>query len=610
MIRYAICAVAGLLAACSPTLAASEPAEAPLPLRERAPTEEVIYFVLPDRFANGDASNDLGGYEADRLKSGYDPTHKGFYHGGDLKGLTERLDYIQGMGVTAIWFAPIFKNKPVQGEFDKPETISAGYHGYWVTDFTQVDPHFGTNEEFKAFVDAAHARGMKVYMDIITNHTADVIQYREGNKYRNLADYPYSTKGGPEGAATNPGFEGDKGTSAENWAKLTDPAYAYTPFVPDAEKDVKVPAWLNDPIYYHNRGDSEWWGESAVYGDFSGLDDLFTEHPRVVDGMIEIFGSWIDRFGIDGFRIDTVKHVNPEFWQAFVPAMLERAEANGIPNFHIFGEVYWAGPKPGGLHQYTWRDGMPAVLDFTFQSAVQEVVANNQSPEVLVEMLRGDILYRGGEEAALQMPTFLGNHDMGRFSMFVKQANPEADGDELLARTMLGHAMLMTLRGVPTVYYGDEQGFVSDGNDQLARENMFPSQVDVYNDNILLGTDATTATANFDTEHPLYRMIGELAAVRADNPALRTGLTHIGTFDKHAGLISVMRHDQDSGQRLLVAFNTSGQEITRNVAVDYPVRAILQVVGDCPATASTPGSLSINLSAFGHAVCELNEAAK
>ena len=162
----------------------------------------MIYFLLPDRFANGDARNDHGGYAADRLKSGFDPADTDFYHGGDLAGVIQRLDYIQGLGATAVWLAPIFKNKPVQGG---PGQESAGYHGYWVTDFTSVDPHFGSNAEFKAFVDAAHARGMKVYMDIVANHTADVIQYRECATgpcpYRNLADYPYRTRGGIDGAA-------------------------------------------------------------------------------------------------------------------------------------------------------------------------------------------------------------------------------------------------------------------------------------------------------------------------------------------------------------------------------------------------------------------------
>ncbi|MFZ1744066.1 MAG: alpha-amylase family glycosyl hydrolase, partial [Pontixanthobacter sp.] len=245
--------------------------------RARVPAEEVVYFVLPDRFANGDEANDLGGYAPDRLISGFDPAAKGFYHGGDLAGLTAKLDYLEGMGITAIWFAPIFKNKPVQGPLGDE---SAGYHGYWVTDFTSVDPHFGTNDEFKAFVDAAHVRGMKVYMDIITNHTADVIRYQDGDDtghtYRSKADYPYSTRGAVDAAAINSGFEGDEDSSEENFAKLTDPNYAYTPMVPEAEREIKVPAWLNNPLYYHNRGNSSFTGEDSRFGDFSGLDDLFT----------------------------------------------------------------------------------------------------------------------------------------------------------------------------------------------------------------------------------------------------------------------------------------------------------------------------------------------
>ncbi|MDP5281454.1 alpha-amylase family glycosyl hydrolase, partial [Sphingomonas sp. DG1-23] len=177
--------------------------------RDRLPEDEILYFLLPDRFENGDTANDRGGLKGDRLATGYDPTHKGFFHGGDLAGLTRRLDYIEALGATAIWVAPIFRNKPVQGPTGQE---SAGYHGYWVTDFTQVDPHFGTNAEFKALVDAAHARGIKVYMDIIANHTADVIQYREcgGCGYRSRPDYPYARKGGAKGEPINPGFAGDQ----------------------------------------------------------------------------------------------------------------------------------------------------------------------------------------------------------------------------------------------------------------------------------------------------------------------------------------------------------------------------------------------------------------
>ncbi len=576
--------------------------------RDRPAQDEIIYFVLPDRFENGDPANDRGGLEGDRLATGYDPAAKGFFHGGDLAGLTKRLDYIQGLGATAIWFAPIFKNKPVQGA--KGEE-SAGYHGYWVTDFTQVDPHFGTNAEFKAFVDAAHARGMKVYMDIIANHTADVITYQEGAgegfRYRGLADYPYSRRGGVAGAAINPGFAGDEIATADNWAKLTDPNFAYTPVVPAGEESVKVPAWLNDPIYYHNRGNSDWFGESALYGDFSGLDDLATEHPRVVRGFIDIYGQWIDDFGIDGFRIDTARHVNPEFWQAFVPAMLARAKARGIPNFHIFGEVALGGVDPGALAAFTHRDQLPAVLDFSFAHAVIDAVGGVKGTDVFARLFDGDVLYKGGADAALQLPTFIGNHDMGRFSMFVRKANPDARADEMLARVMLGHSMLLTLRGVPTIYYGDEQGFVSDDGDQLARENMFASRVAVYNDNDLIGTDATTAEANFDTAHPLYRHIAALAAIRRNNPALMRGATKLRAFSDKPGLLAVSRFDPDTGREVVLAYNTSAAPLSATIAIDMKSMGFTALHGDCPARAAAPGSLRLSIPAFGTLVCRASE---
>lgn len=578
-------------------------AAAPAPtFRARTPEQEVIYFVLPDRFDNGDPANDRGGLTGDRLVTGYDSAHKGFYHGGDLKGLTRKLDYIQGLGITAIWFAPVFKNKPVQGPKGDE---SAGYHGYWITDFTTIDPHFGTEAEFKAFVDAAHARRIKVYMDIIVNHTADVIQYREGGDYayRSKADYPFSRRGGVGGAAINSGFLGDHVGTAANWAKLTDPSFAYTPFVPKGEERVKTPAWLNDPIYYHNRGNSNWVGESSLYGDFVGLDDLATEHPRVVAGFIDIYGGWIDRFGVDGFRIDTARHVNAEFWRAFIPAMQRRAKARGIPNFHIFAEVATGDVDPALLARWSHNADLTAPIDMAFAAAAQRVVSGKAGTEVLARMFEDDPIYKGGEKAALRLPTFLGNHDFGRFAMFVKQANPGISQDELLARTMLGHAMMLTLRGVPTIYSGDEQGFVSDGNDQLAREDMFASKVAVYNDNDLIGTDATTAQDNFDVRHPLYRLIAELSAVRRSTPALTGGLQKVRAFSDKPGLLAISRFDPKTGREVVLAFNTSDKPIMNRIAVDPRSLSFATLAGQCALDAAAPGSLTITLPAFGFAVC-------
>jgi glycosidase len=572
--------------------------------RQRLPEDEVIYFVLPDRFANGDRANDTGGIKGGPLQTGFDPTRKGFYQGGDLKGLTARLPYIKAMGVTAIWVGPIFKNKAVQGG---PGQESAGYHGYWVTDFTQVDPHLGTNADFKALVDAAHAAGMKVYMDIITNHTADVIQYRECVSrvcaYRPIADYPYQRARGVGGKPINPGFQGDAVLTAENFAKLTDPNYAYEVFVPPAERNVKVPAWLNDPTLYHNRGNSTWVGESVIYGDFVGLDDLYVENPRVVTGMIDIFGDWIDRYGVDGFRIDTAKHVNPEFWQAFVPAMLARAKAKGIPNFHIFGEVMSEDLDPGYLASFTRVDRYPAVLDFAFRTALIRSVAGTGGTDVFAKLFAGDPLYEGGAAAAQGLPTFTGNHDLGRFAHFVRKSFPQASEAEVLARVQLAHAMVLLLRGVPTIYSGDEQGFAGDGGDQDARETLFASMVATYTDNRLVGTARTHAVDNYATDHPLYRHIAQLAKLRAATPALRRGRQLLRYAGDKPGLLAISRFDPDTGKEVLIAFNTGVQPITAQVQVEPRSLAFDGLLGACAAQASAPGSVTVTLPAFGAIAC-------
>lgn len=574
--------------------------------RKRAVGEEVIYFLLPDRFANGDAGNDRGGLRGDRLHTGFDPRSKGFYHGGDLKGLTAHLDYIQALGATAIWLGPVYRNKPVQGE---PGHESAGYHGYWITDFTKVDPHFGTERELRTFIEAAHARGLKVYLDIIVNHTADVIRYRECPgapcPYRSRAQYPYARHGGIAGEAINPGFAGDgpQQQHAANFAKLTRPDYAYTPYVPAGEARIKKPDWLNEPIYYHNRGNSTFEGESSTMGDFSGLDDLMTENPRVVQGFIEIFGAWIDQYSIDGYRIDTAKHVNPEFWQAFVPAMRARAAARGIVNFHIFGEVSSATMDPALLAEHTRIDKLPAVLDFAFAAAVRDTVAGDAGTDELARLFAADALYEGGVAAALQLPTFISNHDDGRFAYFARRARPSASDAELLQRVRLAHAMLLLLRGVPTVYYGDEQGFVGLGGDQAARQDMFASQVESYNSQPLLGSATTTAVSHFDTGHPLFQTIRTLARLREQQPALRTGRQIVRAAAKAPGLFAVSRRDPDTGRETVIAFNTATTALGAWIEVDTASDRFASLYGDCAAAPLAPGSYRVELPPLDFVVC-------
>lgn len=500
-------------------------------------TRERFYFVMADRFANGSTRNDRGGLTGGPLTTGFDPTNKGFYHGGDLKGLTQKLDYIKGMGTTAIWLTPSFTNKPVQG---KPGEESAGYHGYWITDFTKIDPHLGTNAEMKKLIDAAHKKGMKVFFDIITNHTADVIDYREGQyTYRTKKAFPYKTADGTA-------FD-DREYVNQAFPTL-DPqvSFPYTPFLHPGDEKAKTPAWLNDVTMYHNRGDSTFAGESSTYGDFIGLDDLFTERPEVVDGMGDIYKQWVD-FGIDGFRIDTVKHVNLEFWQKFIPDILGEAQRIRNKDFFAFGEVYDG--NPAVMSEYTTAGKLQATLDFGFQQQGVDFAKGNPA-NVLADFFAKDDYYTDADSNAYQLPTFLGNHDMGRVAMFLKGA--AKDDAELLKRVLFADSLMYTMRGNPVTYYGDEQGFIGTGGDQLARQDMFASKTQVYNDEAVLAGKPGSRD-RYSTKHPIYRHLSDLARLRAKHPVLADGAQVQRYADEGAGLFAVSRvgsgDERDHGKR-------------------------------------------------------------
>ena len=282
-------------------------------------TRERFYFLMADRFANGDSANDSGGLTGGPLQTGLDPTDKGYYHGGDLRGLIQRLDYIKGLGTTAIWLTPSFKNRPVQGSGDD---VSAGYHGYWITDFTQIDPHLGTNAELKELIDKAHAQG----------HEGLLRHHHQPHRRRHLLrrgrlrlrlQGDLALHGRQRRRVRRRGLRGCGRLPRDG----RDAAFPYTPvFRPRGRRPQAPRPGSTTRLNYHNRGDSTFAGESSTYGDFSGLDDLFTEKPEVVDGMEDIYRAWVE-FGVDGFRIDTVKHVNMEFWQSFGPAMQDARRA-------------------------------------------------------------------------------------------------------------------------------------------------------------------------------------------------------------------------------------------------------------------------------------------
>ncbi|MFI5528259.1 pullulanase-type alpha-1,6-glucosidase [Kitasatospora sp. NPDC051853] len=560
--RTAVLIAASLLATGlgSAPLALAAPAPAAPPsdraMADRADrhdlTREQFYFVLPDRFANGDRGNDTGGIAGDRMAHGLDPADKGFYHGGDLKGLIEKLDYVQGLGTTAIWMAPLFENRPVQGA---GADASAGYHGYWITDFTKVDPHFGTNEQLKELIAKAHARGIKVFFDVITNHTADVVDFKEkAYDYRSAGAYPTLDADG------RPVDETAIADAAGTWPRITADSFPYSPvFRTEADKKAKTPNWLNDPSLYHNRGNSTFVGESSTEGDFSGLDDLDTQNPRVVRGMQDIYKTWVKETGVDGFRIDTVKHVNTAFWSQWAPELKGYAAKLGNDDFFMFGEVYSG--DPAVTSPYVTKGKLQATLDFGFQESARRYVSQGGSARALSELYAQDYRYTTAETNAYELPTFLGNHDMGRFGSFLQADNQGAGGELLLRKDRLANELMFLTRGQPVIYYGDEQGFTGAGGDKDARHDMFASKTASYNADEVIGGVKGSAD-RYGTGGTLYRGIAELAQLRKQHPALADGAQIERYAADGAGVYAFSRIDAKEQIEYLVAVNNAAEPKT------------------------------------------------
>ncbi|KMO97016.1 pullulanase-type alpha-1,6-glucosidase [Streptomyces roseus] len=602
MIRPAAGAIAAALAVtllpALPAAAAAPPAPpsdaklAAEPARHDL-TRDQFYFVLPDRFANGDPRNDTGGLTGSRLETGLDPTDKGFYQGGDLKGLTDRLDYIKGLGTTAIWMAPIFKNQPVQGK--GAGEVSAGYHGYWITDFTQVDPHFGTNADLERLIDKAHAKGMKVFFDVITNHTADVVDYREQSySYLSKGAFPYLTKDGV------PFEDSDYADGKRTFPRVDTGSFPRTPFVPDAKKNLKAPAWLNDPTMYHNRGDSTFAGESSDQGDFFGLDDLWTERPEVVSGMEKIYEKWVKDFSIDGFRIDTVKHVNTGFWTQWATALDKYAAQRGRKNFFMFGEVYSA--DTAVTSPYVTQGRLDATLDFPLQDAIRAYASQGAGAPRLGSVLADDYRYTTDKANAYEQVTFLGNHDMGRFGTFLKQDRPGAGEQELLDRYRLANELMFFSRGNPVIYSGDEQGFTGAGGDKDARQPLFATKIADYLDDDQLGTVRTHASDAYDPGHPLYQQISALSKLTKEHPALRDGVQSERLAD--GSVYAFARTDTRSRTEYLVAANNAAE--ARTVELDAPAGAQYRTLygGTALLRASSAGKLTVTVPALGSVVLQ------
>jgi len=544
---------------------------------------QVFYFVLTDRFANGSSANDHGGIAGGRDKDGFDPTVISHYHGGDLLGLSSKLDYIQKLGVTAIWITPPFVNNPVQEG-------TAGYHGYWINDFTRIDPHLGTDQEFRDFVAKAHARGIRVYLDIVINHTGDVISPKDGSTaYKSLAEAPFLDADGKPFDVKAVAYNGI-GEGSQFPRLSATRSFAHAPVLAPGLEHVKGPEWLNDVTLYHNRGNSLFRGENALYGDFVGLDDVFTEHPAVVKGFIEVYSKWIHDYGVDGYRIDTMKHVNMEFWQAFGPAIRAQARAVGRPDFFQFGEVMDSNQDSAFLSEFPLNQASDASIDFPLADAIRGVLSLQRPATELSRLFVKDDYYTSHDSNADGIPTFLGNHDWGRFACFLQQDNPGLGDKELQDLVLLAHSLLFTVRGQPVLYYGDEQGMKKVGNDMASREDMFPSQAKGFAEMSLLGTTRKGTDDKFDEQHPFYRQFAALSALRLKHPALAHGSMLMRGTDNER-LLAFSRFERNEKVEYLVALNSSRKtRVGSLISTSQPAGAILKEIFNSTTPHSQPGS--------------------
>ena len=489
-------------------------------------SQDLIYFVMPDRYKDGDKKNNDNG--------GFNTSLTAFYHGGDLKGLTgtcepgdDGLARIKSLGFTAVWLTPLVTQQEAIG-------AGSGYHGYWGVDFLNVDPHLGTNADMLEFSKCAKKLGLKIVLDVVTNHTGDVIKYL-GN----------------------------------------------SPYIPAEFKNLKNPAWLNDLNNYHNVGDvGRCWGNGncTKLGDFYGLDDLATEKPVVYKGWADVYGRWISKYGISAFRVDTARHVDDKFFKNWSPLIKTTAKKSGIKDFTVFGEVFDYSTL--NLMTYVRQNKIETVLDFPFQAKATEYASGYSNAPTLSALFENDDYYISAQSSPSNLVTFLGNHDVGRVGYIIanKRIQPV---DQLLPRTNLANALMYLSRGIPVVYYGDEVGMTgsNSGKDQFARQDMFQTDVELWKNEIRVGGSPIGNGNAFavTSQSPVANYLIRLAEIRKSNPALANG-PMLERYSKHA-LYVISKKDVAENREYLVAFNNSDTDEIVKVATATSGGEWTQILG-------------------------------
>ncbi|HEX6892020.1 MAG TPA: alpha-amylase family glycosyl hydrolase [Chryseolinea sp.] len=432
--------------------------------------EEFIYFLIVDRFHDNNARSPLE--STGRTKGFGTEEELKKTCGGTLKGIQNNLGYIKDLGCTSLWLSPVFENN------------ATSYHGYAIQDYTVVDRRFGTSQDLADLVDAAHVMDMRVFLDIILHHSGD------------------------------------------NWSYPNDEPYYYYngatfPFGEWRFEDKPVPVEFRNPDLYWRKGQMRNYDAypEAREGDFQALksfkNDDSPESLYVQELLTKIHCYWIREADIDGFRLDSVKHMGEKWISQFCSHVREYAFKLGKRNFFLFGELVgpeemynrYIGPKTSvQLEDTAIYYGLNSVLDFPLYHVLANVILGKSTPEKLIERyesLRKNAMSRG--EFGEFLVTFIDNHDQ------VGQNPKKRFGyDATEAQIIAGMGFLLCALGTPCIYYGTEQGFQGFGDDDWAvREAMFSLE--------------EPSKSALNKENFIYKEVACLANIRKNKAALKFG---------------------------------------------------------------------------------------
>ena len=450
--------------------------------------DEVVYQLMTDRFANGDTGNDtidgIGPIEGDFSR----------WQGGDWRGVEQHLDYVEDLGASTIWISPIVQNV---ARMD----VADGYHGYWASDFTRVEPHFGSEADLVSLVRASHARGVHVIVDVVTNHTGRVFFY-------DLDGDGVEDEGEAQPAYRAEGYDTP--------IVFTETTRLFAPLPPldegDATREREPGALDLDPSFFHRRG----YGDLVIpeqrrYGDFpDGLRDLDTESDSVLDALVQTWVTWVLRTDIDGLRLDAVPHAEVPFWQAFCRRLRLRLAALGKHRFFLLGEIFEADPRD--IVPYVSEDALDAGFDIPLKYAlVNRILTDGAAPIEAVPVLETARTYfrDAPQDEGIGIPPWqarlalIDNHDTGRLRSEID--DPFAVDQALVA--------IFTIDAIPCVYYGTEQELAGPGG-HLGREPLW--------------------LTDYRRDLPTFQLIQLLSGLRRGSSALRRGSLAVRFASTHA----------------------------------------------------------------------------